>query len=54
MPATAESGAPTPTGTQPPAPGDKIDAVLNAVLPLRNSQEWGKAETLMAVAERPA
>lgn len=51
-PTVADSGAPPPTGAQPPAPADKIDAILNAVLPLRNSQEWGKAETLMTEAIR--
>jgi tetratricopeptide (TPR) repeat protein len=44
----AERGG-TQGGTQAttPAPADKIDAILEAVLPLRNSQEWGKAEALL-------
>lgn len=46
----AEQGTGTPA--TPPAPADKIDAVLNAVLPLRNSQEWGKAESILNEAIR--
>ncbi len=42
--ATGEQTAPTSANT---APSDKIDAILNAVLPLRNAQEWGKCEAIL-------
>ncbi len=44
--------SPAAAPPSPPAPADKIDAVLNAVLPLRNSQEWGKAEAILNEAIR--
>lgn len=44
-----------PSSATPPAPADKIDGILSAVLPLRNSQEWGKAEAVLneAVKQYP-
>jgi tetratricopeptide (TPR) repeat protein len=34
------------------APADKVDQILNAVLPLRTQQEWGKAEAILNEAIR--
>jgi tetratricopeptide (TPR) repeat protein len=44
---TALPGDPSQEASTAQAPPGKIDAILNAVLPLRNQQEWGKAEAIL-------